>query len=183
MLKRKTIIIDRTLQLRYAGVVIAAMIFSIVLIFIGALQYKIWLAPPGSEKAIFGLAVFLAMIFIGFGLLVTVFAIFASHKFAGPMYRFKKVLESVKDGDLTVRASLREKDELKDFQEILNQAIGSIHKKIRADVDKMANSAHDIRTIRKALTHLPDANTSKDIDQKLGTMEKKLDEFGTQYKI
>ncbi|MFH1379384.1 MAG: hypothetical protein ABII23_03820 [bacterium] len=65
MFKRKTIIIDRSLQIRYAGVVIASMIIAIILVYIGAIQYNMWFAPPDSSNVIFGLATFLTEKLVG----------------------------------------------------------------------------------------------------------------------
>ena len=48
---------------------------------------------------------FLLIILIGCG------SIFLTHKIAGPLYRFRKCFEAVKEGDLTARAYLRKNDE------------------------------------------------------------------------
>ncbi len=48
---------------------------------------------------------FLLIIFIGFG------SIYLTHKIAGPLYRFRKSFEAVKDGDLKMRIYLRKHDE------------------------------------------------------------------------
>ena len=48
---------------------------------------------------------FLLIIFVGFG------SIYLTHKIAGPLYRFRKSFEAVKEGDLKTRIHLRKHDE------------------------------------------------------------------------
>ncbi|MFH1368032.1 MAG: hypothetical protein ABII64_02770 [Elusimicrobiota bacterium] len=54
---------------------------------------------------------------------VTGITILMSHKVAGPVFRLKRDLKSVIDGDLTVRFSLRQRDELKDLASSIDTAI------------------------------------------------------------
>lgn len=49
--------------------------------------------------------------------------LFVSHKIAGPMYRFKKVLEGVKDGDFSHGFHLRSGDQVKDVADSMNEMI------------------------------------------------------------
>ena len=51
---------------------------------------------------------------------VIVFLI-ASHKLAGPLYRFEKTLENMSSGDLTHRFSLRQKDQMKSLADKINE--------------------------------------------------------------
>ena len=44
-----------------------------------------------------------------------------SHRIAGPMYRFEKSVESLCNGDFSIRIKLRKRDEFHDFAENLNQ--------------------------------------------------------------
>jgi len=49
--------------------------------------------------------------------------LFVSHKIAGPMYRFKKVLEGVRDGDFSRGFTLRSDDQIKDVADSMNAMI------------------------------------------------------------
>jgi len=51
---------------------------------------------------------------------VIVFLI-ASHKLAGPLYRFERTLENMSSGDLTHRFSLRQKDQMKSLADKINE--------------------------------------------------------------
>ncbi|MDO9161258.1 MAG: hypothetical protein Q8N35_03295 [Methylococcaceae bacterium] len=76
-----------------------------------------------------GLSIFIGnvvAIFIA-GTLSVFVALYASHKIAGPLYRFEKLCEQVGDGDLDVLVSLREKDQLQE----LGAAFASMVDKLR----------------------------------------------------
>jgi nitrogen fixation/metabolism regulation signal transduction histidine kinase len=45
-------------------------------------------------------------------LLLIVHGVFFSHRIAGPLYRFRRIFQSVASGDLTVRTSIRKSDYL-----------------------------------------------------------------------
>ncbi len=59
-----------------------------------------------------------SFLFVLLGFLVTVR--WLSGKVSGPLYRVKKDLESIRDGDLSFAITLRYKDEFKDFASELN---------------------------------------------------------------
>ena len=118
MIKRKTIIIDRILQMRYAGVLIASMVLVIMLIISSTFWFMrmnsdMLNALPGSSDIIYGLVKYLLAVMVIYIIAVVIYSFFVSHKFAGPIYRFKCVLDDLAKGDLTIRAFLRDNDELR----------------------------------------------------------------------
>jgi len=63
-----------------------------------------------------------------------------SHRIAGPLYRFEKVLEQVEAGDLTTRVKLRGTDQIIDVEKALNVLIGSLDERMGAinkDIDEL----------------------------------------------
>jgi methyl-accepting chemotaxis protein len=72
--------------------------------------------------------ILVAIIFIG--------GIFVSHRIAGPMYRFEKSAEAVRDGDLRVNFNVRKTDEMKDVAVDLEKMVESLHDDI-AKIKKM----------------------------------------------
>ena len=63
-----------------------------------------------------------------------------SHRIAGPLYRFEKVLEQVEAGDLTTRVKLRGTDQIVDVEKALNVLIGSLDGRmgtIKENVDEL----------------------------------------------
>ncbi len=65
---------------------------------------------PTLGPAIIGLIVFSAFL-----------SIYLTHRLAGPLYRIEKSAKEMAEGNLALRIRLREKDELKDLAETLNQ--------------------------------------------------------------
>lgn len=60
---------------------------------------------------------FLLLVLIGWG------SVFLSHKIAGPLFRFQKILESIREGDLAIRCHLRKFDEAKPVAQSFNQTL------------------------------------------------------------
>lgn len=50
-------------------------------------------------------------------------SVYLSHKVAGPLFRFQKILESIREGDLAIRCHLRKFDEAKSVAQSFNQAL------------------------------------------------------------
>lgn len=70
--------------------------------------------------------------------------LFVSHKIAGPMFRFEKELKEIGGGDFTRRVTLREKDQITDMADRLNNMIASLQDKvidIRTEVEHVRKSA------------------------------------------
>ncbi|MBI4387972.1 MAG: methyl-accepting chemotaxis protein [Candidatus Omnitrophica bacterium] len=72
------------------------------------------------------------IVLIGFG------SIYLTHKIAGPLYRFRKSFEAVKNGELNTRVRLRKNDEgmsvadaFNEMMQTLDTSIGSVKKKLR----------------------------------------------------
>ena len=73
--------------------------------------------------------------------------LFFSHFIAGPLYRFEKTLEQMREGDLSVIVRLRKHDELKDTAECFNQALTSLRGKIRHDREVITVSLDKINKL------------------------------------
>ncbi len=61
--------------------------------------------------------------------------LFISHKLSGPLYRFKKVMRSLGEGDFTVDFKIRDSDQLQDLADEFNIMI----KKIREELSIIKN--------------------------------------------
>jgi len=61
-----------------------------------------------------------------------------SHKIAGPMFRFEKDLSEIGEGNLVKRISLRKKDQFTDLSDSLNRMTESLHSKVAAIADEVA---------------------------------------------
>jgi methyl-accepting chemotaxis protein len=64
------------------------------------------------------------------GIAVVIVAIFITHRFAGPMFRFEKSVEEMLKGNFAFQIHLRKKDEGKELAEKLNQLIDMISSRV-----------------------------------------------------
>ncbi len=104
------------------------------------------------------------------GLLVAVsIALFFPHRIAGPLYRIERELkEKVGEGDLRIKFTVREGDEIGDLADALNVMVG----KLRAKMERL----------RAVTTELSAITEDKEIDRErlketVGLLEKILGEF------
>ncbi len=63
-------------------------------------------------------------------LLLLVHGVFFSHRIAGPLYRFRRIFQSVASGDLTVRTSIRKSDYLHVEARHLGEMVSALREKI-----------------------------------------------------
>lgn len=66
---------------------------------------------------------------------VIMVTLYVSHKIAGPMFRFEKDLEKIRQGDLCVNINLRKQDQFAEMALALNTMTQSIHDKV-SKIDK-----------------------------------------------
>lgn len=79
------------------------------------------------------------MMAVTFGL-----ALIFSHFIAGPIYRFEKTMEAMRDGDLTVFVRLRKRDEFKEVADVFNQALASLRNRVKKERETAAGGITDI---------------------------------------
>jgi HAMP domain-containing protein len=56
--------------------------------------------------------------------------LFVSHKIAGPLYRLKKAMEQLSDGDFKAEMKLRQKDQLKELADTFNTMVRKLKAKL-----------------------------------------------------
>lgn len=54
------------------------------------------------------------------------FAVYITHRLAGPLHRFEQCAREILDGNLAVRLHLRKSDKLQELRDLLNQAIAQL---------------------------------------------------------
>lgn len=96
------------------------------------------------------------------GLATIVVTLFASHRIAGPIYRFKKVLGSLGEGDFSLDCKIRLKDALQDVALAFNGMIANVRKDFDL-IDKDLKSlkgkleAGDLKEIKKSVSEVDKA--------------------------
>lgn len=162
--QRRTVLVKRSLQLKYAAIVFAAILFTALIVGVGSyftlirlIQIENPAMMPLVTQALRMDAVKLT-IFLGIMFLVS---LFVSHRFAGPVYRFEQSARTVGSGDLTHRVSLRMGDDLGELQDEFNAMAGALQRLVQKDRSLID---HLTARIEENLKKLPDAPSESDLE-------------------
>lgn len=102
----------------------------------------------------------IALVELAIMALIFYLSLLASNKIAGPMYAFDKVLQQIREGDLTARLHLRHGDIFVDVSHEMNQTFDEFCAQINrlkataAQLQKMENSAEQQRLIDEMAAQL-----------------------------
>jgi methyl-accepting chemotaxis protein len=169
--KRRIVYIKKDYQrsfiLRYCLVALAALIVTGALVYYlsndtmtATYRYNELKLQQTAEVILPALLVAGAVVLVAF-LAATVFlTLFVSHKIAGPLYRFGKTIESIGEGNLQERIHLREKDQLKDFAEQVNNMTENLSRRverIEAEISRLkakTASGAELATFKEDLDRL-----------------------------
>ena len=145
--KRRNYFIEKKFQskfiLRFCSLVLMAGLLTIGILYLLSMK-STTVAIINSRVAVRTTADFLLPILLQTVLIVTIMASLAtialtlstSHKIAGPLYRFKKVIQSLETGDFSSDFRIRSQDQLQDLSEAFNSMI----KKIREEQGRLKAS-------------------------------------------
>lgn len=89
--------------------------------------------------------------------ILAIISIYVTHKLAGPIYRFEKMLKEMIDGDLSVRIRLRKGDDLKELACLLNQLLDNMEGLVKDIKKREAEIGADLPLIIKGLGSTPHA--------------------------
>lgn len=132
--KRRKYLIDRRLQAKYALLTILLLLvytflFAAILFIPQILGLVASNTIDEQAKAARMLLNLHQSVWPSLGLVAVILSttsIFVTHKIAGPVYRFRKVLSEVSAGNLEISIKLRKRDDLKDLAEDLNNVINEL---------------------------------------------------------
>lgn len=131
MEKRRAVLIKRQFQLAFVArlvglVTLGGLLGGIVLYSVLGLQLRTYSGQLVSETQ----GDLLASIALVNGLVILLVSagaawvtIFTLHRVAGPLTRLEQVVRAVGEGDLTIRTSLRQRDELQEFPAALSNMV------------------------------------------------------------
>ncbi|MEK7331739.1 MAG: methyl-accepting chemotaxis protein, partial [Nitrospirota bacterium] len=100
--------------------------------------------------------------------------IFMSHRIAGPMFRFEKVLDEISKGDLTYKFKLREGDQFKELEKRINELTGTLDSKagnLKSGLTEISKMLSRLQTLASA------HSTDKDFERLLQDISKKITEL------
>ena len=92
-------------------------------------------------------------------------ALFFSHFIAGPIYRFEKTLEQMREGNLNVNVRLRKNDELKDVADLFNQTLASLRNRVRKERDGLTISLDKAMELVESLKKAGRNQESNELEQ------------------
>ena len=98
---------------------------------------------------------------------LTVHSIFMSHRIAGPLYQLRRLLDAVGDGNLAVRATLREKDYLRKEEAAINTMIDKLSRRIRSVEEQAGELRTRLGGLRTAIT----SGARGEVLRQLGTLD------------
>ncbi|MBI5894061.1 MAG: methyl-accepting chemotaxis protein [Deltaproteobacteria bacterium] len=110
--------------------------------------------------------------------------ILISHRIAGPLYRFEKSLSDIGKGDLTHRFKVREKDQLAELADSINEFTSIMDKKA-GDIKYKINEVSKLFSeIQSAVSSSPSTNKELesillDASKKVGEIEDAVNYFKT----
>ena len=173
--RRRRILVDR---LQYRLLAINLFYFLVILLILAAflftplvLQLRNGILSAAEQQEV--ASQFLTLhkriwpaLLITFGLL-SLHSVLVSHRIAGPLYQFRRLLTALRDGDLTVRATLRSNDYLRKEEAIINEMIEAFRAKIK-NID--AQSWH-LRAGLGALEQAIDGSTVDTLRERIGSLE------------
>lgn len=67
-----------------------------------------------------------------------------THRVAGPVYKMKRQIRAVRDGNLSVPSPLRKGDELKDFFDTFNEMVGALRERRQEQVQVLKQVLSDL---------------------------------------
>jgi len=191
--KRRKYLIDKKFQLRYAAntlifIMIAFFIFTAVFYQVGfvPLLEKLKNVYPEARLFIILKGVYKNLV-IAFLFLLTVtfaFAVFRSHKIAGPLFRLKGHIHRMSNGDFLNRVKLRKKDELivlADELNLLSRNISLLIEEANGLTQRMQLATNELRNKIKTK---PGEHAS--LAETLSRLETEIEQFREilkQYKI
>ncbi|MBI3299966.1 MAG: methyl-accepting chemotaxis protein [Elusimicrobia bacterium] len=175
--QRRTVLVKQHLQVKYALVVFAAVVFTAMIVG-GDVYYTMARFVKETDPSLMPLLsdamrmdLVKLVIFLGIMGIVT---LFVSHRWAGPIYRFERSAEIVSTGDLTHRVSLRTGDDLMELQDEFNAMITSLQRLVQKDrtlVERL-----QVR-LDEALKRLPETAGAADLERLKGELRELKDEL------
>lgn len=109
--------------------------------------------------------------------------IFMSHRIAGPMFRFEKVLDEISKGDLTYKFKLRQGDQFKELEKRINELTDILDSKagnLKSGVTEISKMLSRLQTLASA--HSTDNDVERllqDISQKITELQEAANYFKT----
>jgi signal transduction histidine kinase len=182
--KRRTYLIDKKFQLGFIFKFCLVVVISSILIggiLLGLSQNSTTVAIVDTKVVVKKTADFIFPIALQTIILVTIFSSLAviilaglvSHRIAGPLYRMRKEIDGLKEGDLCRNFTIRTKDQLQGLAQSLND-MGAVLKHRQSEIREKSNK---IRLYLRQKEGLISGEEKKELEFLLNEMDKALEYF------
>jgi nitrogen fixation/metabolism regulation signal transduction histidine kinase len=138
--QRRIVLIEPRLQFRYLVLpLVVSLTTATALLALFVIQAETLKGLAGTDETLLDEIDTVQMLSIGaavgvlighIGLIVWL-GLTLSHRVAGPIYRLKKSMKQVEDGDRNVRIHLRQRDQLTDVAERFNRMVDAVEERER----------------------------------------------------
>lgn len=181
-LRRRKYIVNRDLQvslLRNSFLYVLLFVAVIGVVFFVPLLAELTETGSAGERTVqvgnqirylytyFWPAVILAMI------LIFLHSVRASHKVAGPLYRFKLVLEALKEGEVSSPISIRKGDYLHSEADLINQVLESL----RQNLEGLQQSQEQLNQALSEYRRELGQNLSAEEEERVRALAQKADQL------
>ena len=159
--QRRTVLVKRSLQLKYIGMVFLSVLASSLLLLLDvywSMARPILIDNPGLAQQVGEIH---AIVLVKLGLCLVIMlliSLYVSHRFAGPIYRFEKSAQIAASGDLTNRVCLRTGDELAELQDEFNGMLASLQALVQKDRTLVSRLSAKLEA---AANRLPEGGTTR----------------------
>lgn len=181
--QRRTVLIKRTLQLKYIGLVFVSVLLASCIVGLDMYYTMARMILNDNPSLTPALTQFNAIILVKLALylvLMLLISLYVSHRFAGPIYRFEKSAQIVSSGDLTHRVSLRTGDELLELQEEFNGMLASLQALVLKD---RSLAVRLTERVNAAIKKLPDGAAGAALREDLESLRMELEHLTKSFKV
>ena len=191
--RRRHYLINKRLQLKALlgyGLVapVAIGIATIFVIYLLLFQYAFEGGVTGSQlgnadwwRGFFVTMFWIAIFLIAIGCVVS---IIMSHRVAGPLYRLKRMLRDVGDGQLNTELKFRSRDELHDLAEEFNNMLSGLRSRIETDRLRVGKIRAELQNISQLLRQHELAPEVQDqVIDKLAWTSQEMEELMTEFRL
>lgn len=181
--KRRIYFIEKSFQakfiLRFCSLVALAGLLTIVMVYFLAMR-STTVSIVNSRVLVKTTADFMLPILIQTIIVVVVIAslativvtLLASHKIAGPLYRFKRSFEDLSNGDFSKDVKIRRFDQLQDVADAFNNMI----LKVRAGIKGIKE---DVAALDQKIKEIPESEAANQAKRISDELNKKISRFKT----
>ncbi len=179
--KRKRILIG---DLQYRLLAVNLLYFAVILVLFAAILFGplVWqlgssnLSPAERDQAATQLLSLHARVWpplLALLVFLAVHSVYVSHRIAGPLYQFRRLLHAVKDGNLTVRARIRDKDYLDSEAAVINELIEGLSTRIKGIEEQAVEVREGLDKLRRAA----DRGSREELSENIRSVRKQADQL------